>query len=104
MNKKEILTKKLASLAVRVGANVQKDQIVVITSDLHAAPLVKFIQKEAYLAGAKKVYVEWNDDELTRNYYTYASDETLQEIPEWNLSKMRYFVDQHACRIVMTTI
>lgn len=35
MNKKEILTKKLASLAVRVGANVQKDQIVVITSDLH---------------------------------------------------------------------
>lgn len=29
MNKKEILTKKLASLAVRVGANVQKDQIVV---------------------------------------------------------------------------
>ena len=101
MNKKEILTKKLASLAVRVGANVQKDQIVVITSDLHAAPLVKFIQKEAYLAGAKKVYVEWNDDELTRNYYTYASDETLQEIPEWNLSKMRYFVDQHACRIVI---
>ena len=31
MNKKEILTKKLASLAVRVGANVQKNQIVVIT-------------------------------------------------------------------------
>lgn len=101
MNKKEILTKKLASLAVRVGANVQKNQIVVITSDLHAAPLVKLIQKEAYLVGAKKVYVEWNDDELTKNYYTYASDETLQEIPEWNLSKMRYFVDNNACRIVI---
>ena len=90
---KELLIDKLATLAVRVGANVQKDQILVISSPLHASVLAKKIQKEAYLVGAKKVYIDWNDDELTRNYYTYAKDETLQEIEDFQLARMKYFVE-----------
>lgn len=101
MNKKELLTKKLARLAVKIGANVQEGQVVIITSDLHAAPLVRLIQEEAYLAKAKKVYVDWKDDVLTKNYYTYVSDETLQEMPEWDLLKMKYMVEHNACRIVI---
>lgn len=96
---KELLIDKLATLAVRVGANVQKDQILVISSPLHASVLAKKIQKEAYLVGAKKVYIDWNDDELTRNYYTYAKDETLQEIEDFQLTRMKYFVENNACRI-----
>ena len=96
---KELLIDKLATLAVRVGANVQKDQILVISSPLHASVLAKKIQKEAYLVGAKKVYIDWNDDELTRNYYTYAKDETLQEIEDFQLARMKYFVENNACRI-----
>ncbi|MCM1513437.1 MAG: aminopeptidase [Anaeroplasma bactoclasticum] len=101
MNKKQILLEKLASLAVKVGANVQKGQIVVVASTLEAAPLAKLIQKEAYQAGAKKVYIDWSDDELNRNYYTYATDETLQDIPTWQIDRMHYFVDQNACRIAI---
>ena len=101
MNKKQILLEKLASLAVKVGANVQKGQIVVVASTLEAAPLAKLIQKEAYLVGAKKVYIDWSDDELNRNYYTYATDETLQDIPTWQIDRMHYFVDQNACRIAI---
>ena len=101
MNKKQILLEKLASLAVKVGANVQKGQIVVVASTLEAAPLAKLIQKEAYQVGAKKVYIDWSDDELNRNYYTYATDETLQEIPTWQIERMQYFVDQNACRIAI---
>lgn len=99
MNKKQILLEKMAKLAVRVGANVQKGQILVVTSPLHAAELVKLIQKEAYLAGAKKVYIDWTDDELNRNYYTYATDETLEELPEFQLQRYKYFIDNNACRI-----
>lgn len=47
----------------------------------------------------KKVYIDWNDDELTRNYYTYAKDETLQEIEDFQLARMKYFVENNACRI-----
>lgn len=101
MNKKQILLEKLASLAVKVGANVQKGQIVVVASTLEAAPLAKLIQKEAYQVGAKKVYIDWSDDELSRNYYTYATDETLQDIPTWQIDRMHYFVDQNACRIAI---
>lgn len=98
MNKK-LLLEKMAKLAVKVGANVQKDQIVLISSPLHAAPLAKLIQKEAYIVGAKKVYIDWTDDELNRNYYTYASDETLQELPDFQLERLKYFVENNACRI-----
>lgn len=99
MDKKQILLEKLAKLAVKVGVNVQKNQIVVINSPLHAAPLTRLIQKEAYLAGAKKVYVEWADDELNRNYYTYATEETLCEVPDWSIDKLKYLVENNACRI-----
>ena len=99
MDKKQILLEKLAKLAVEVGVNVQKDQVVVVNSPLHAAPLTRLIQKEAYLRGAKMVYVEWSDSEISRNYYTYASDETLQEITSFQYDKLKYMVDNNACRI-----
>lgn len=101
MSKKQILLEKMAKLAVYVGANVQKDQIVLISSPIHAVDLVRLIQKEAYLVGAKKVYVDWNDDELNRNYYTYATKETLEEYPDFQLEKMKYLVENNACRIVI---
>lgn len=99
MNKKQLLLEKLSKLAVKVGVNVQQNQIVVINSPLHAAEFARLIQKEAYLAGAKHVYVDWNDDELTRNYYTYASEEDLVDMPNWQLERWHYLVDNNACRI-----
>lgn len=99
MNKRKILLEKLASLAVRVGANVQQGQILVITSPINALELVRLIQKEAYMVGAKKVYIDWTDDELNRNYYQYANDDTLVEIPDFQLSKLHYLVENNACRI-----
>ncbi len=101
MSKKQILLEKMAKLAVHVGANVQNNQIVLISSPILAVDLVRLIQKEAYLAGAKKVYVDWNDDELNRNYYTYATKETLEEFPNFQLEKMKYLVENNACRIVI---
>lgn len=99
MDKKQILLEKLAELAVKVGVNVQTNQIVLVSSPLNAAPLVKLIQKYAYIAGAKKVYIDWSDDELTRNYYTYASSETLSELEDFQLEKLKYLVANNACRI-----
>jgi aminopeptidase len=46
-----------AKLIVKVGANVQKNQVVVINSILEAQPLTKLVVEQAYLAGAKNVIV-----------------------------------------------
>lgn len=99
MNKKELLLNKLAKLAVKIGANVQPGQIVVLSGPVHAAPFIRLIQKEAYIAGAKHVYVDWSDDELSRTYYTYATDEDLVDLPDWHVQKLHYLIDNNACRI-----
>lgn len=99
MDKKQMLLEKLARLAAEVGANVQKDQIVFINSPIHAAPLARLIQKEAYILGAKKVYIDWNDSEVAKNHYMYASLETLSTIEDFQYQKMKYMVENNACRI-----
>ena len=49
-----LLIEKYAELAVKVGVNVQKDQVVVIRTTTEAVELTREIAKQAYLAGAKK--------------------------------------------------
>jgi aminopeptidase len=98
-NMNENLMKKFAKLAVQVGANVQKDQVVVINSSTETKELARTIAKEAYEAGAKKVVMGWSDDYIGRHRWDYQSKETLQDIPDYLISKYQYFVDQGACVI-----
>lgn len=55
-----------AELAVKVGVNIQPNQQLYIAASLEAAPLVRLIVKKAYETGAKQVFVDWNDDEVSR--------------------------------------
>ncbi|MDY0210775.1 MAG: aminopeptidase [Acholeplasma sp.] len=93
------LLEKYAKLAVKVGVNVQKDQVVVVRATTETKELTRLIVKEAYLAGAKKVITQWSDDYLTRYAYDYQSVETLEEIPNYSIEQSRYYVDNNACFI-----
>ncbi len=99
----EVLIKKLAHLAVRVGANVQKDQAVVIRSNLDSKDLTKEIVKEAYLSGARKVIVDWSYEEVSKLDYLHMSDETLKEVPDYVVSRSRYQIDSKACFISISS-
>ena len=99
----EVLIKKLARLAVRVGANVQKDQVVILRANLDSKDLAKEIVSEAYLAGAKKVIVEWNYEHVSNLDYIYMSDDTLKDIPDYVVSRARYQVDSKACFISISS-
>ena len=99
----EVLIKKLARLAVRVGANVQKDQVVILRANLDSKDLAKEIVSEAYLAGAKKVIVEWNYEHVSKLDYIYMSDDTLKDIPDYVVSRARYQVDSKACFISISS-
>ena len=99
----EVLIKKLAHLAVRVGANVQKDQVVVIRSNLDSKDLTKEIVKEAYLSGARKVIVDWSYEEVSKLDYLHMSDETLKEVPDYVVSRSKYQVDSKACFISISS-
>ena len=41
------------------------------------------LQKKAYKSGAKHVYVDWNDETLTRLKFDLAPEEAFAEFPSW---------------------
>ena len=82
--------RKYARLIVRVGANVQKNQPVVISSHVNDAYFTKLVVEEAYKAKASFVSVDWHTEEITKLNYKYASVEQLKEMPEWSIEKLKY--------------
>lgn len=97
------LLNKYANLVVQIGVNVQKGQIVSINSPVHCLDFVRAITRSAYEAGAKKVIVNWRDDEINRCHYLYQDDETLATIPQYLVdAKLQPFVEG-GCVISITS-
>ncbi len=97
MSASKEMYQKLAKLAVVRGLNVQQNQPVVIKAAVRDYEFVRMVSKEAYLAGAKKVIINWNDDELSRLDYTYQSEETLSDIADWQYDRLKKQHDDGAC-------
>ncbi len=100
---KQALIEKYANLAVNIGANVQKDQPVVIRATTETKDLVRAITKSAYQAGAKEVIVQWGDDYVSRLGLEHRSAENLENIPEWQVQQTQHFIDIGACFISITS-
>lgn len=75
--------KKYAELVVEVGVNIQKDQYLMITSPISTAYFARELTHYAYRAGAKKVFVDYTDEELSKITYMNAPKEAFDEYPEW---------------------
>ncbi|MEI7668242.1 MAG: aminopeptidase [Erysipelotrichaceae bacterium] len=56
------LLRKYARLAVRIGANVQKGQPLLINTNLELKDFVRICVEEGYKAGASIVSVRYNDE------------------------------------------
>ena len=82
--------RKYAKLIVRTGANVQKGQMVVISSHVNDAYFTKLVVEEAYKAKASEVIVDWHYEEITKLTYKYAKVEVLKEVPNWSIEKLKY--------------
>ncbi|AJD90545.1 peptidase M29 [Jeotgalibacillus malaysiensis] len=74
---------KYADLAVKVGVNIQKDQLLYIGASIDNAPFVRLVTKKAYEAGARQVFVDWSDDEVSKMRYEMAPSDSFSEFPEW---------------------
>jgi len=62
----EVQLKKYAELAVRIGVNLQKNQLLIIHSDIQNATFARLIQTVAYNAGASNVFIDWTDEQSTK--------------------------------------
>lgn len=97
MNKN--LLKKYAELAVNTGVNIQKDNILVITSPIETAEFARLISEEAYKAGAKDVVVHYSDQKLSKIKLENSSLETIADYPAWMAEGYNYYARQGACFI-----
>lgn len=99
----KLMINKLAKLAVRVGVSVQKDQVVVVRATTETKEIAREVVKEAYLAGAKKVHVQWSDDYVSHSSLTYQSIDSLEDIAPWIPVQMQHLVDKGACFISLAS-
>lgn len=94
---------KYAELAVKVGANVQEGQEVLLKSPIDAGELARLVAEKAYQAGAKRVYFNWTDDRLDHLRLKYAAEDVIGDYPVWKAKKLEDLVKRGAACIDIRT-
>ena len=90
---------KFAELAVRVGANLQKGQEVVLRCDVEVADFARLLAKKAYEFGAKRVHLQWRDEKISRIHMDCAATDVLCQVPSYELEQSDYFIRNRCCLI-----
>ena len=81
---------KYAELVVRVGANVQEGQDVLISGQVEHAPFVRALAAVSYEAGARYVTVLYGDQYVKRELIVHGADGVLEWSPPWELERFEY--------------
>ncbi len=98
---KKSIIKNYAKLIVRVGANVQKGQEVMVSAETESADFVYTVAEECYRAGAAKVTVDFEYQPLTRLAVKHQTPETLGRVEDWQVARLRHQVDTLPARIYL---
>jgi aminopeptidase len=79
---------RLADLAVRVGANVQPGQLVIVNGNVEHAPLMRAVARAAYKAGAGRVEPRYIDRHFTRAMLELGprDNESLEQSMPWHMT------------------
>ena len=94
---------KYAELIVKTGVNVQKGQPVILYISVDQAKLARLIVAKAYETGAGRVFVKWRDDFINRKFIENASDEFLNDMPDWeNGSQTKRRPESRSSQVIPT--
>src|SRR6478736_1504763 len=74
-------TARYAELVVRIGANVQPDQTLLINCQLEHAPFARALAEAAYARGARYVDLWYWDPHVKRSRILHAPLDSLSETP-----------------------
>lgn len=97
LNEKQLAS--YAELVVKVGANLQNGQSLWINSPIECHEIARAIAKQAYLAGAYDVHINWSDEKFGRLRIDHASLESLLDIPEWMVKSRERLVEKRMALI-----
>ena len=94
--------RRYAELAVRVGANVQPGQDVVVNCLVEHAPIARAVVREAYRAGAAHVILQYGDLHARRAQIELGPEEELGWSPPHLLHLYEHFGETNPALIVLT--
>ena len=100
MNKKQL--DKYSKLLIKIGVNLQKGEMLVISAPILAQDLVRSAVKQAYKCGASNVDVLWSDDEILKLGYRYRSKKNLADVPEWITMQREHYIDKKVCYLAIS--
>lgn len=87
---------KYAELAVKIGVNIQPNQYLYIAASIESAPFVQVVTKIAYEIGAKQVFVDYTDDQITRARYELAPEDSFDFFPPWKVQEREWLAEEGA--------
>jgi aminopeptidase len=90
-----------AEIIVRVGANIEPGQDVLVNGYVEHAPLVRAVTRAAYEAGARYVDVWYWDAHSKRARVEHAPAESLSATPDWLNERSRRVSESRGAMIVL---
>ena len=102
MTEAERFTTEMATLAVRLGANVQPGQIVSVSSEPGKEAMARAVAEAAYAAGAKFVDLTVFDVYFRRARALNAQRDTLGYVPPWLGERVLALGEHRAARISLS--
>lgn len=95
--------RKMAQLFVRIGANVQKGQCLLIVVEPENLEFARLIAEEAYRVGARYVVMRVYDAHLSRLRFVVGDPDNVEFMPDYEVSMYREMLDQDWASIDVTS-
>ncbi len=80
-----------ARLIAQKGANIQKNQPVIINSELDQPEFIEILVDECYKAGALSVDVKWTHQPLTKLNVRHKSQKELSNVFDWEIEQIKHY-------------
>ncbi len=88
-----------ARLIVKKGLNLDKGQSVVLSANLEQLDFVRTVIKECYLAGARRVVVNWMDMGLDKMAQDFQAEEDLSILMPWETARWQWMTEDFPARL-----
>ena len=99
---KDDILEEYAALAIEKGVNVQPGQPLEIRASVEAYELARKCAEKAYQKGSGKVTIEYLDEQKTRLDYLYLDEESLCDVPKWQLEKVEDNIKKGYCLLFIS--
>ncbi len=91
-----------AELIIKIGVNLQEGQGLEISCPTQKRDFAVALTKAGYKAGASIVRVRWQDQEIDKLSFSYASTDDLSDVPKWLVDSRNYLVQKGFCYIAVS--